>query len=199
MNEVVKYKGPPKKTPPGKAAGVEWRVLVVDKLSMRMVSACTKMHDLSAEGITSEQIILYKDYFNTHCRSHKVVEDINKKREPLNTMEGVYLITPSEDSVRGLIRDFESPTRPMYKGAHVFFTEGKRKTEILANWNQSRFTGHISNFSGHLNFQIVCLKTNILLAIPDSLFEKIKGENVVKYMKACKEINIAFIPYEEQV
>jgi hypothetical protein len=54
MNDVIKYKGPPKKTAPGKAQGVEWRVLVVDKLSMRMVSACTKMHDLSAEGITSE-------------------------------------------------------------------------------------------------------------------------------------------------
>ena len=59
-----------------------------------------------------------------------VVEDINKKREPLMTMEGVYLITPSEDSVRGLIRDFESPSRPMYKGAHVFFTEGKPKVEF---------------------------------------------------------------------
>lgn len=38
-----------------------------------------------------------------------------------------------------------------------------------------------------------------ILAIPDSLFEKIKGENVVKFMKACQEINIAFIPYEMQV
>ena len=37
-----------------KSDKVDWRVLVVDSLSMKMVSACTKMHELSAEGITSE-------------------------------------------------------------------------------------------------------------------------------------------------
>ena len=31
-------------------------VQVVDNLSMKMVSACTKMHELSAEGITSKKI-----------------------------------------------------------------------------------------------------------------------------------------------
>ncbi|XP_032593806.1 protein ROP isoform X2 [Drosophila grimshawi] len=149
MNEVVKYKPPPPKKAGAPAApkaagagGIEWRVLVVDKLGMRMVSACTKMHEISAEGIT-------------------LVEDINKKREPLPTMDAIYLITPSDESVRALIRDFENPARPMYRYAHVFFTE----------------------------------------AIPPRIFEMLQSHKDIcrRYVRTCKEINIAFLAYEAQV
>lgn len=44
MNEVIRFNGE-------KRSGKEWRILIVDKLAMRMISACCKMHDITAEGI----------------------------------------------------------------------------------------------------------------------------------------------------
>ena len=101
MNDVIRATVQQHNKQPNK---LEWRVLVVDNQSMKMVSACTKMHELSAEGIT-------------------IVETVEKKREPMPAMEAIYLITPTVNSIRSLMSDFQSQNRTTYKAAHVYFTE----------------------------------------------------------------------------
>lgn len=75
-----------------------------------------------------------------------VVEDLHRRREPLPTMEAIYMMTPSEEAVQILMRDFEHPNRPMYKAAHIYFTEGNwymKNSSAVYNFFQFKNTQHI--------------------------------------------------------
>lgn len=159
MNEVIRFKG---KTPACKPSAKEWRILVVDKLAMRMISSCCKMHDITSEGIPCTYAYTCCECLRSSnvndggvmwCRTcfFSVVEDLHKRREPLSTMEAIYLMTPSEESIHILMRDFEHPNRPMYKAAHVYFTEGTTHANIFNSIFQ-HIQMHFSSFQwNHLH------------------------------------------------
>uniref|UniRef100_A0AC35FEC2 Uncharacterized protein n=1 Tax=Panagrolaimus sp. PS1159 TaxID=55785 RepID=A0AC35FEC2_9BILA len=98
--QLIKDVIQPLKKPGNNGSG--WNVLVVDRLAMRMLSACCKISDVMSEGIT-------------------IVEDLNKRREPLTTLDAIYLIAPTRESIEKLMDDFS--IRNQYKHAHIFFTE----------------------------------------------------------------------------
>lgn len=83
--------------------GTEKKVLVVDKLAMRVISTCCKMRDIVMAGVT-------------------IVEDLTKGRQSL-PLEAIYFISPTENSVQSVIDDFKDANNPRYPNVHLFFTE----------------------------------------------------------------------------
>lgn len=77
----------------------KWKVLVVDRESLRILSAALQVNELVNEGIT-------------------IVEMLDMRREPLPRIPALYFVTPSAESVQQLAS--ESATQ--YKEFHLFFT-----------------------------------------------------------------------------
>jgi syntaxin-binding protein 1 len=78
---------------------------------MRIISSVCKMHEIALEGVL-------------------LVEDISKARERFPCRDAIYLLSPSEESIEALIKDFQDSAKPAYRNIHVFFTEG---TYVILN------------------------------------------------------------------
>uniref|UniRef100_A0A8C2LC99 Syntaxin binding protein 3 n=1 Tax=Cricetulus griseus TaxID=10029 RepID=A0A8C2LC99_CRIGR len=66
----------------------EWKIMLLDEFTTKLLSSCCKMTDLLEEGIT-------------------VIENIYKNREPVRQMKALYFISPtSKVSISSLEREF---------------------------------------------------------------------------------------------
>nr|CAG8523248.1 6902_t:CDS:10 [Entrophospora candida] len=81
-----------------------WKVMVVDAPSLKIIESACKMYDILEEKVT-------------------LVESIEKTRQPYPQLEAIYLLSPTNESIVGVINDFnKSP--PLYSAANLFFTSG---------------------------------------------------------------------------
>ena len=96
-----------------------WKVLVVDRVALRMISACCRMFDITECGVT-------------------IVEDLLKSRQPMPNFEVIYLCMPDakvsllcrcvhrspSQNISLILKDFSDSRKPRYKAAHVYCIDG---------------------------------------------------------------------------
>lgn len=94
-----------------------WKVLVVDKHTLPILNSACRVSDLMEEKIT-------------------VIENLHMKRQPLPTLDAVYFLTPTEESVEAFLYDWtRKDNKRLYRNAHLFFSSriGDRLCEGIAN------------------------------------------------------------------
>ncbi|KAL0884850.1 hypothetical protein Bca101_008831 [Brassica carinata] len=79
-----------------------WKVLIMDKLTVKIMSYACKMADITQEGVS-------------------LVEDIFRRRQPLPSMDAIYFIQPTKENVIMFLSDMSGKS-PLYKKAFVFFS-----------------------------------------------------------------------------
>ncbi|KAM3321979.1 putative protein transport Sec1a [Capsicum baccatum] len=79
-----------------------WKVLIMDKLTVKIMSYACKMADITEEGVS-------------------LVEDIYKRRQPLPSMDAIYFIQPTKENVLMFLSDMAGKS-PLYRKAFVFFS-----------------------------------------------------------------------------
>jgi len=84
-----------------RGAAAQWRVLVVDQLTVRVVSAALHMHQLAQEKVL-------------------VVERVEVGRSEHPGLEAIYYLAPTEAAVDALIKDM---LEGKYAAAHVYFSQ----------------------------------------------------------------------------
>ncbi|KAJ4827948.1 hypothetical protein Tsubulata_029131 [Turnera subulata] len=79
-----------------------WKVLIMDRLTVKVMSYSCKMADITQEGVS-------------------LVEDIYRRRQPLPSMDAIYFIQPTKENVIMFLSDMSGKS-PLYKKAFVFFS-----------------------------------------------------------------------------
>ncbi|CAL5356021.1 unnamed protein product [Camellia sinensis] len=76
-----------------------WKVLIMDKVTIKILSYSCKMADVTEEGVS-------------------LVEDIYRRRQPLPTMDAIYFIQPTKENVNMFLSDMTGRAA-LYKNSPV--------------------------------------------------------------------------------
>nr|XP_043613092.1 SNARE-interacting protein KEULE-like [Erigeron canadensis] len=132
-----------------------WKVLIMDKVTVRILSYLCKMADMTEEGVS-------------------LVEDINKRRQPLPNMDAVYYIQPTKENVVLLLSDMAGKS-PLYRDAYIFFSSTVPRELIADIKKEPTIKSRIRGMK-EMNLEYFALDSQCFITDHGKAFEELYGD-----------------------
>ncbi|CAD6261271.1 unnamed protein product [Miscanthus lutarioriparius] len=139
-----------------KSSKSTWKVLIMDKLTVKIMSFSCKMADITEEGVP-------------------LVEDLYKRRQPLPSMDAIYFMQPTKENVRIFMSDM-SGKNSLYKKAYVFFSSSVQRELVAHIKKDSTVLTRISALS-EMNLEYFAIDSQGFITDHDNALEELFSED----------------------
>ncbi|KAA8515932.1 hypothetical protein F0562_019111 [Nyssa sinensis] len=134
-----------------------WKVLIMDKVTVKVMSHSCKMADITDEGVS-------------------LVEDLFRRRQPLPSMDAIYFIQPTKENVVMFLSDM-SGREPLYKKAFVYFSSPIPKELVTRIKNDTSVLPRIGALR-EMNLEYFAIDSQGFITDQDSALEDLFGVGV---------------------
>ncbi|CAN4125825.1 unnamed protein product [Withania somnifera] len=118
-----------------------WKVLIMDKITVKVMSSTCKMADITDQGVS-------------------LVEDLFRRRQPLPTMDAIYFMQPSKENVVMFLSDM-SGREPLYRKAYVYFSSPVPKDLVVRIKNDTSVIPRVGAL-GEMNFEYFPIDSQVI-------------------------------------
>ncbi|KAL2892425.1 Protein transport Sec1a [Bienertia sinuspersici] len=145
-----------------------WKVLIMDKITVKVMSSSCKMADITDQGIS-------------------LVEDLFRRRQPLPSMDAIYFIQPSKENIVMFLSDM-SGREPLYKKAFVFFCQPVPKELINHIKSDMSVVPRIGALR-EMNLEFFPVDTQVFVTDHDMALDELYGESSQNARKFDNSMN----------
>lgn len=141
-----------------------WKVLIMDKLTVKIMSNSCKMADITEEGVS-------------------LVEDLYKRRQPMPAMDAIYFMQPLKENITMFVTDM-SGKKPLYKKAYVFFSSPVSRELVSPIKNDASVLARIGALS-EMNLEYFAIDSQGFVTDHERALEELFAEDADNKNNAC--------------
>ncbi|THG21409.1 hypothetical protein TEA_008505 [Camellia sinensis var. sinensis] len=177
-----------------------WKVLIMDKVTVKVMSCSCKMADITDEGVSLNPTTVQNKFLDLTIATHgvfafpAVVEDLFRRRQPLPSMDAIYFIQPSKENVVMFLSDM-SGREPLYKKyvidsrAYVYFSTPIPKELVSRIKNDTSVLPRIGALR-EMNLEYFSIDSQAYITEHERALEDLFGEDVENSRKFDACLNV---------